>query len=327
MKDIQNNTLNLDDLDLTLVRELKQNARVSYLSLATKLGISHPTVRRRLNKLIDRGVVKITAVPVFPMLGYRTVLILALKAPPEMVNTLAGQLTALNRIGYLWVTAGYYNIVAVALYRSHEEYMTTFPEEFGSIREKVIIDTMWVVKIFKGDWTHLLDNNVGDVPSRLHSSPSALDLSVIEGLGKLPRASAKEIAANIGASLPSVRSSLRRVLSERMVLVTSVTSSAIFGDTVRGITLIKVHPSEMKCLTDTLENYPFVKRMFVVFGSFNCIVLTSFQDSSQMSDFLAQDLGIMPGVLGYESMVALKSQKGSFGPMTEDRVGNTELPG
>lgn len=48
----------MDDLDKTLLRILKDNARESFVRMAEVLGTSEGTVRARLKKLQDEGVIK-----------------------------------------------------------------------------------------------------------------------------------------------------------------------------------------------------------------------------------------------------------------------------
>lgn len=47
-----------DDLDEALLRLLKRNARASFVELAKDLGTSEGTVRARLKKLTDAGIIK-----------------------------------------------------------------------------------------------------------------------------------------------------------------------------------------------------------------------------------------------------------------------------
>lgn len=48
----------MDDLDRALLRILKDNARESFVRMAEVLGTSEGTVRARLKKLTDEGVIK-----------------------------------------------------------------------------------------------------------------------------------------------------------------------------------------------------------------------------------------------------------------------------
>ncbi len=48
----------MDDLDKTLVRLLRDNARESFVHLAETLGTSEGTVRARIKRLVDEGIIR-----------------------------------------------------------------------------------------------------------------------------------------------------------------------------------------------------------------------------------------------------------------------------
>jgi DNA-binding Lrp family transcriptional regulator len=50
--------VNMDSLDEKIIRILKDNARLSFVEIATKLGISEGTIRSRVKKMVDEGVIK-----------------------------------------------------------------------------------------------------------------------------------------------------------------------------------------------------------------------------------------------------------------------------
>lgn len=51
----------MDDLDKKIVFELQEDARRPYKKIAKKLGVSEGTVRNRVTRLIDKGILKLQA--------------------------------------------------------------------------------------------------------------------------------------------------------------------------------------------------------------------------------------------------------------------------
>ncbi|MEM2942553.1 MAG: AsnC family transcriptional regulator [Candidatus Bathyarchaeia archaeon] len=51
----------LDDIDKVIVSELQKDGRVALASIAKKIGVSHVAIHKRLERLIDKGVVKVSA--------------------------------------------------------------------------------------------------------------------------------------------------------------------------------------------------------------------------------------------------------------------------
>lgn len=271
MKSLQINLPELDELDLMLIRELEKDPRASYVILASKLSTSPSTVSRRLNRLIEQGIISIAVKPYYAALGYETSLLLAINTFPWAVHPLAKQLASVNSIKFVWVTAGRYDILAIAMYRNLEEYLSAFPEEFGNLPANVKIETMLSAKIIKSSLDQRPYGGAA-VTSRSRIKLSELDLSVIRELGKSPRVPVKELAREIGVSLPPVRSSLRKLTSQGIIRVVATRDPAAFGYNVNGTVLIQVHPSGLKTLTDKLKLYPCVSGMTLTIGAFNCVI-------------------------------------------------------
>lgn len=303
----QNRMLYLDELDLMLIEAIKRDARISYQTLASKVGTSPQTANRRINKLIDNGIIKIVAVPDYTVLGYNTILFLAINAPPGMLDTLTEQLSNINSIKHLHITTGRYHILAVAVYRSIDEYLRLFPTDMVGIPENIRIEIMSAIKVVKNLWSQPAEGDAN--ASHSNFIPTDLDLSVMRELFDSPRAPVTEIAHNIGANVTSVNNSLRRLTSQGIIKVISVTTSAAFGYNISGITLIQIHPSRLEILIDQLNASPFVYQMILTLGAFNCVIWTTFENSNQMRQFLIRDLGSIPGVLHYENLIVMRTKK------------------
>ncbi|MBN2334550.1 Lrp/AsnC family transcriptional regulator [Candidatus Bathyarchaeota archaeon] len=50
--------MSLDRLDLRIIRSLNQNARKPYSTIAGELEVSDATVRKRVNRMVDEGIIK-----------------------------------------------------------------------------------------------------------------------------------------------------------------------------------------------------------------------------------------------------------------------------
>ncbi len=318
MKSMQNNLPNLDELDLMLIRELEKDARASYATLASRLGTSPSTVNRRFNRLIERDVISITVKPYYAALGYETRIILAVNTFPWAVHSLARQLAAINSVKFVWATAGRYDILAMAMYQNLNEYLGAFAEDFGNLPADVKIETMLSVKIIKSSMDQIPSDGAA-VTSRFRIKLGELDLAVIRELEKSPRIPVKDLAGNIGASIPTVRSCLRRITSQRVIRVITTPDPASAEDAIRGYTLVQFHPSILKNVTEALQSLSPVKYAALTVGAFNCAFMTSFQNSDQMTDFMTRDLGNMPGVVNYESLILLTSHKNPLTLLSDGR--------
>ncbi|MDD5095788.1 MAG: AsnC family transcriptional regulator, partial [Dehalococcoidia bacterium] len=86
----------LDKLDLMLIRELGIDARKSSVELGVKLGTSHTTVQRRLQALLDEGIISFVTIADPKNLGYLTLILLGINTRPGRVDGVAAKIADLE---------------------------------------------------------------------------------------------------------------------------------------------------------------------------------------------------------------------------------------
>ena len=95
-----NTSPRLDGLDLMLIQELESNARQTSVSFAEKLNISRPTVRVKMQKLIDNNVIKILPITDPLAMGFKTRVNLGFNTLPSHVDTVAKALLGLGLVKF-----------------------------------------------------------------------------------------------------------------------------------------------------------------------------------------------------------------------------------
>jgi Lrp/AsnC family transcriptional regulator, regulator for asnA, asnC and gidA len=107
-------TTKLDAKDKKLLNILQENGRAPYSQLADEIGLSEATVRYRIKKLMDAGVIKNFTVLLDPKkIGYSTTGILMVKISPDFFEEASKQISVLNETHHVFQNTGEYDIVAV----------------------------------------------------------------------------------------------------------------------------------------------------------------------------------------------------------------------
>lgn len=89
----------LDDLDRMILRALVRDARLSWKELAIEAGVSAPTIRDRVRRLQDTGVIEDFSVVLSPAaLGYTLAAIVRFRPLPGKRHLLEEQIQASDRI-------------------------------------------------------------------------------------------------------------------------------------------------------------------------------------------------------------------------------------
>ncbi|MFO7171232.1 MAG: Lrp/AsnC family transcriptional regulator [Chloroflexota bacterium] len=102
----------LDDLDRALVALLQEDARLTNRALAARVGCSEATVRRRVDRLLDAGLIRIVAVASPFALGYRMVAILGAQIDRAYQQQIEQALHAMPEVRFVGLTLGSYDLIA-----------------------------------------------------------------------------------------------------------------------------------------------------------------------------------------------------------------------
>lgn len=144
----------LDELDLRLIEELEIDGRQTNAKLARSIGTSKATARRKLNTLLDDGIIKIVAVADPQAQGYKAVATMGIRVHPGEVDSVANKLASYESIRFVIITAGRYDIITWVMFRKSEDLSDFVRNELGNIPGLVSAETMIYLKIKKFSFTY-----------------------------------------------------------------------------------------------------------------------------------------------------------------------------
>jgi len=123
----------MDDLDRRLIALLQVDGRASNASLARRVGVSEGTVRRRLKRLIQEGVIRVVAVPDPERLGQGTEALVGIQTDPDKIEEVANHLAHLEETHWTAITTGVYDIFVWVALPSSEALRNFLREKVASI--------------------------------------------------------------------------------------------------------------------------------------------------------------------------------------------------
>ena len=93
--------MQIDELDRKILQRLKDNGRISFVTLADELGVSEGTIRKRVRKLEENEVLNITGVTDPFKIGLDTVAFIWLKIERSRLESVINRLSQIEQIRYL----------------------------------------------------------------------------------------------------------------------------------------------------------------------------------------------------------------------------------
>ena len=124
----------MDELDRKIIKLLQANGRAPNARVAREVGVSEGTVRRRLRRLIQDGVIKVIAVPRLERMGLPTAALIGIQADPSAVDDVASALAALPEVHYVAITTGAHDVFAWVAVGSSEELGAFLRSKVGKIK-------------------------------------------------------------------------------------------------------------------------------------------------------------------------------------------------
>lgn len=140
----------IDALDQKLILELQEDGRKGYVDLASELGVVEGTVRKRVKHLLDRDIIRIVAVPNLRKLGYGFVSIMGLQVSVADLRRVATNLARNQHVCFLAFVSGRFDLIAIIVTRSQEEYSRFWESELSTIPGILRTEGLVNLDIIKG---------------------------------------------------------------------------------------------------------------------------------------------------------------------------------
>lgn len=101
----------LDDVSKAIVEQLQSDGRKSYSDIGRAVDLSEATVRLRVQKLLDSGVIQIVAVTDPMQMGFNRQAMIGIRTSGD-ARTIADVLSDIPAVEYVVLTAGSFDILA-----------------------------------------------------------------------------------------------------------------------------------------------------------------------------------------------------------------------
>ena len=138
----------LDDVSKAIIEELQQDGRRSYAAIGKVVGLSEATVRQRVQRLIDSGVMQVVAVTDTLELGFARQAMIGIRVRGEL-EPVADAVAALDEVDYVVITAGSYDLLVEVVCESDEALLHILSSKIRTMQNVVSTETFMYLKLRK----------------------------------------------------------------------------------------------------------------------------------------------------------------------------------
>jgi Lrp/AsnC family transcriptional regulator for asnA, asnC and gidA len=139
----------IDGLDSGIITMLQADGRTSNTDLARALKVSEATVRGRIKRLTDDGIIQIVAVSNPLKLGFEVTGDLNIRVNMKMMDNVITSLRQFRELWYIVVTTGAFNINAEFIVKNLDELHDLVYNRLSRIDGIEQIDTSVIMKYIK----------------------------------------------------------------------------------------------------------------------------------------------------------------------------------
>jgi Lrp/AsnC family transcriptional regulator, leucine-responsive regulatory protein len=140
-----------DEADIAILRELQQDARISYSELARRIGRSTPTVIERIRKLEDAGIITGSSIRLnLEKLGFGVTALIEVKTDPmryEKVLEFARNREEIRECYFVTGESSFVSRVIAPSIAHLQELIQTF-SMYGSTRTSVVLSSPIIKDFF-----------------------------------------------------------------------------------------------------------------------------------------------------------------------------------
>jgi Lrp/AsnC family transcriptional regulator, regulator for asnA, asnC and gidA len=156
----------VNDTDRAIIRLLQQNARMPYAEISRATGIPESTVRRRIDRLQERGIIEFAMVADPARLGFDVRVLVGLKVELAQLDQIAATLADLDEVLFAAFLTGAYDIEVHAVVRSQAALVRFLTRKLASIPGIKSVETFTMPYVIKPTTAWVLPDARGtDVPA------------------------------------------------------------------------------------------------------------------------------------------------------------------
>ncbi len=144
----------IDATDRRIISLLQLNGRMSNVDIARTIGVAEATVRKRIERLLSEGIIRVAAIPAVDKLDWEVETIIMLKVDLGQVDRISEQLAAMKEVRSVKYTTGEYDIIIEAVFLSDNDLLQFLTNRLARIQGIRTTATSHVLKTVKQscDW-------------------------------------------------------------------------------------------------------------------------------------------------------------------------------
>jgi DNA-binding Lrp family transcriptional regulator len=327
--------LEIDMVDRQILRLLRNDARRPNAEIARLAGVSVPTVRKRLDRLRQSGVLRVIGLLDPVATGFPVDVFLALRLRHGRAAEVGRRLAAINNVAFVGHTTGRFNMLVEAFFADTVSLLDFCTQAITAEQGVLSAETYHILTVDKFNYMWDLPDNLDRPPPldpgsynvngvKRALTPVDLDevdrqiIRLLTDDGRRPNA---EVARAVGVSEPTVRKRIDRLKQIGVLRIIGLLDPAATGFPVYAMILVEVTNSLIRQVGARLAGMERVANVSYITGPAQIWCEAMLPSNEALYSFLTVDLASIEGIISTETVQVLSIDK--FNYMWELPEGHT----
>ena len=298
------------DLDRRIVEELIRNPSQTNRCIATSLGVTENTIRRRIEQLVSSGDLIFTVLPNLKKLGFPIRAYILLHVDHLKIRDIADLICKKPCLRFVSHCIGFADIYARGDFASLESMSDFVVDEIGKISGISRIDTKVICKELKREYSYITTT-----PPEIQTtdiSMNKVDLKLIQQLQKNARATLKELSHEIGVSDATIHRRIKDLVSSGTIEFRAIPSDRTIGYSAESFIGIRTELDQTRNVAEMLAQYHEARYVGYLSGPLQILAGIHASSTENLSEFATRELINIKGIIEVKTLTFLKVLKQNF---------------
>jgi Lrp/AsnC family transcriptional regulator for asnA, asnC and gidA len=305
-------TPGLSPTDEAIVQLLQGDGRTPISEIAQNVGLATKAASRRVDHLIEAGVIDITAVTTPDVLGYQAGALLGLRVLPNVqVTQIVEELWRDQRIDYMSVVGGPYRLIVEIFGRDAAELRAAIERDVSQIAGISDVELFPYLSLYYQRFRfdpHASDDSAvsasfGDNRSR---ELDFMDKKIVAELNLDGRRKFQSLGDELGVSESQVRRRVKRMVDSGSLRIMAMANPSSLGYGSLAWLAVNVAGGEsVRAVAERLSQVAGVIYIIITSGRYDLFVDVVARDHDDLLRLLDEEVRTVPGVQAVQTWLHL----------------------
>lgn len=139
----------MDDTDRAIIARLQYDGRVPFTTIANQIGVSEATVRNRVARLREDGILQVVGVVDPHLLGLRATAIVGVVIQPARLEAAAQEIASFDEVSYLVMTSGTFDLLVEVLCKGTDHLASFLSDKLLRVEGVQRTETFYILRTYK----------------------------------------------------------------------------------------------------------------------------------------------------------------------------------